>query len=238
MTRPDPSGQPGSLRGKLALVTGGSSGIGAACAEALAAAGAAVVATGRRFAAGDARVPGPGEIARVHLDVTDEAEVEARIAALPALDVLVCAAGQGTFAPIEHATAAELRAMLDVHVVGAFLCARAALRRMQPRRAGHIVAIGSHAAHHAFPTCGGYTAAKAGQLGLWRVLAAEARPANVRVTALLAGATDTPIWDDRPEFDRGKMLRPGDVASFLVALVTRPEIAVEEVVVTPPAGVL
>ena len=132
----------------------------------------------------------------------------------------------------------ELRAMLDVHVVGTLTCAREALRHMQPRRSGHIVVIGSHAAHHAFTDCGGYTAAKAGQLGLTRVLAAEARPYDVRVTALLPGATDTPIWDDRPGFDRSKMMKPEDVASFLLSIVSRPQISVEEVIVTPPAGVL
>src|SRR5215468_4886535 len=144
------------LLGKLAIVTGGSSGIGAACAQALAAEGAAVVATGARFAE------------------------------LPGLDLLVCSAGVGTFGPVIDARAADLRAMLDVHVVGTLLCAREALRRMQPRRAGHIVAIGSHAAHRAFTDCSGYTAAKAGQAGLMRVLAAEARPYDVRVTSLLA----------------------------------------------------
>jgi NAD(P)-dependent dehydrogenase (short-subunit alcohol dehydrogenase family) len=226
------------LLGKLAIVTGGSSGIGAACAHALAAEGAAVVATGRRFAGGSPRVPGPGEVVAAHLDVTDEAEVTARIAELPALDILVCSAGVGTFGPVIHAGAAELRAMLEVHVVGTLLCAREALRRMQPRRSGHIVAIGSHAAHRAFTDCSGYTAAKAGQLGLMRVLAEEARPHNVRVTTLLPGATDTPIWDERPEFDRGKMMKPSDVAGFLVELVARPALSVEEVTVTPPAGAL
>lgn len=226
------------LHGKLAIVTGGSSGIGAACAHALAAEGAAVVATGRRFAGGPPRVPAPGEVVAAHLDVTDEAEVTARIAELPALDILVCSAGVGTFGPVIRAGAAELRAMLDVHIVGTMLCAREALRRMQPRRAGHIVAIGSHAAHRAFPDCSGYTAAKAGQLGLMRVLAEEARPHDVRVTALLPGATDTPIWDERPGFDRGKMMKPSDVAGLLVELVARPGISIEEVTVTPPAGAL
>lgn len=225
------------LDGKYALVTGGSSGIGAACARALAAEGAAVVAAARRFA-GTASAPAFGAVSEAHLDVTDEREVSARIAELPQVDVLVCSAGTGTFGPIATASAAELRAMLDVHVVGTLACAREALRRMQPRRSGHIVVIGSHAAHHAFPDCGGYTAAKAGQLGLTRVLAAEARPHGIRVTALLAGATDTPIWDDRPGFDRAKMMQPADVARFLVELVARPEIAVDEVTVMPPAGVL
>jgi NAD(P)-dependent dehydrogenase (short-subunit alcohol dehydrogenase family) len=226
------------LLGKFAIVTGGSSGIGAACAQALAAEGAAVVACGRRFAPGPAARPALGQIVQAHLDVTDEDEVKARFAELPELDIVVCSHGTGTFAPVLRASVAELREMLDVHIVGSLLCAREALRRMQQKQSGHIVMIGSHAAHHGFTDCSGYTAAKAGQLGLARVLAAEARPYNVRVTSLLAGATDTPIWDDRPGFDRSKMMQPSDVAGFLVSIVARPNISVEEVVVTPPAGVL
>jgi len=226
------------LSGRFAIVTGGSSGIGAACAVALAAEGAAVVATGRRFARGPSRRPAFGEVVAAHLDVTDEAGVKARFAELPEIDVVVCSAGVGSFGPLINAGVAELRAMLDVHIVGTMLCAREALRRMQPRRTGHIVAIGSHAAHRAFTDCSGYTAAKAGQLGLVKVLAEEARPYDVRVTALLPGATDTPIWDDRPGFDRAKMMQPADVAGFLIAIVARPGISVEEVTLTPPAGAL
>ena len=197
-----------------------------------------MLACARRFAVAPVRPPGLGEVAFAHLDVTDEAEVKARIAELPELDLLVCSAGTGTFAPIVDASAADLREMLEVHVVGSLLCAREALRRMQAKRRGHIVMIGSHAVHHAFTECAGYTAAKAGQLGLARVLAAEARPYDVRVTTLLPGATDTPIWDDRPGFDRSKMMQPADVASFLISILVRPGIAVEEVTLTPPAGVL
>jgi NAD(P)-dependent dehydrogenase (short-subunit alcohol dehydrogenase family) len=226
------------LLGRFAIVTGGSSGIGAACAEALAAEGAAVVATGRRFARGPSRIPALGEVVQAHLDVTDEAEVQARFAELPALDIVVCSAGVGTFGPLLHAPVADLRAMLEVHIVGTMLCAREALRRMQPQRRGHIVAIASHVAHRAFTDCSGYTAAKAGQLGLVKVLAEEARPYDVRVTALLPGATDTPIWDDRPGFDRTKMMQPADVASFLISIVSRPGISIEEVTLTPPAGAL
>lgn len=226
------------LLGKLALVTGGSSGIGAACAAALAAEGAGVLACGRRYPAGPTRAPGLGEVVRAGLDVTDEAAVRARVGELPELDVLVCAAGVGTFGPIASAALADVRAMLEVHVTGTFLCAREALRRMAARRRGHIVVIGSHVAHRSFTDCGGYTAAKAGQAGLVRVLAEEARPYDVRVTNLLAGATDTPIWDDRPGFDRAKMMRPEDVAGLMIAILARPGIAIDEVTVMPPAGAL
>lgn len=226
------------LLGKYALVTGGSSGIGAACAQALASEGAGVLATGRRFAPGPAARPALGAVVQAQLDVTDEAAVDQRFAELPELDIVVCSAGVGTFGPIVNSSVADIRAMLDVHIVGALLCARAALRRMQPRRKGHIVVIGSHVAHRSFTDCGGYTAAKAGQLGLTRVLAEEARPYDIRVTSLLPGATDTPIWDERPGFDRSKMMRPEDVAGFLLAIVARPGISVEEVIVTPPAGAL
>ncbi|MGE0398731.1 MAG: SDR family oxidoreductase [Kofleriaceae bacterium] len=226
------------LLGKFAVVTGGSSGIGAACAEALASEGAAVLATGRRFDIGPTSHPALGQVAHAHLDVTDEAEVDRVLAELPELDIVVCAAGTGTFEPVINASTANVREMLDVHIIGVLNCARAALRRMQPRRRGHIVVICSHVAHRAFTDCGGYTAAKAGQLGLVRVLAEEARPYDVRVTAILPGATDTPIWDDRPGFDRTKMMKPEDVAGFLVSIVARPNISVEEVTITPPAGAL
>lgn len=226
------------LLGKFAIVTGGSSGIGEACAQALVEEGAAVLACGRRFPRGDVQLPVVGEVSRAHLDVTDEVEVKAVFAAVPNVDIVVLSAGTGTFAPVVRSAVVDLRAMLDVHVVGTLTCAREALRSMQPRKAGHIVVIGSHAAHHAFTDCGGYTAAKAGQLGLTRVLAAEARPFDVRVTAVLPGATDTPIWDDRPGFDRAKMLKPADVAGFVISVVTRPQVSIEEVTITPPAGVL
>ncbi|HVV87672.1 MAG TPA: SDR family oxidoreductase [Kofleriaceae bacterium] len=226
------------LLGKRAIVTGASSGIGAATARALAAEGASVIGWARRFTPGTGTMVEAGGVASWGVDVTDEQQVQAGFAAAGDVDVVVCAAGVSHFAPIHTAGVADLRAMLDSHVVGTFLCAREALRRMQPRRRGHIVAISSVAAREAFPECAGYTAAKLGQLGLMRVLAAEARPYDIRATTLLVGATDTPIWDDRPGFDRRKMMKADDVAGFLVAIVARPSIAVDEVVVMPPAGAL
>ncbi|HEY4055674.1 MAG TPA: SDR family oxidoreductase [Kofleriaceae bacterium] len=226
------------LLGKFALVTGGTSGIGAACAEALASEGAGVLATGRRVDEGPTAHPTLGQVAHAHLDVTDEESCARIVDAMPQLDLLVCAAGVGSFTSILTTKTSAVRAMLDVHILGLLNVARPALSRMQAKKAGHIVVIGSHVAHRSFTDCGGYTAAKAGQLGLTRVLAEEARPYNIRVTSILPGATDTPIWDDRPGFDRSKMMQPSDVAGFMISLVARPGMSVEEVTIMPPAGAL
>lgn len=226
------------LLGRCALVTGGTSGLGEACARALAKEGAAVVAAGRRGTPGPLVPPRGGQVVSTALDVTDEAAVMARLAELPQLDLLVCAAGLGAFAPVMRTSVAELRALLEVDVVGTFLCAREALRGMTERRRGHIVVIGSIAAQRPFVDCGAYTAAKAGQHGLAKVLAEEARPYDVRVSLIVPGATDTAIWDGRPGFDRARMMLPEDVASVIVSVVARSHLAIEELTILPPAGAL
>jgi 3-hydroxy acid dehydrogenase/malonic semialdehyde reductase len=226
------------LAGIRAAVTGGSSGIGLAIARTLAAEGAAVASFARRFTATALPALAGGRIAEVKLDVTDEAAVHARFAELHELDVLICSHGDGSFAPLATAKVADLRAMLEAHVVGTFLCNREALRLMRARRRGHIVNVTSTVVRDSFAECSVYTAAKAGQHGLTRVLAEEARADGIRVTSFQPGATDTPIWDDRPGFDRSKMMRSEHVAALLVELIARPELSVFELQVMPPGGAL
>jgi NAD(P)-dependent dehydrogenase (short-subunit alcohol dehydrogenase family) len=224
------------LQSKIAVVTGASSGLGQAIAAALAEAGAAVVGGARRFHAMDATLS-EGHVSEVHLDVTDEARVVKLFREVPA-DVVVNCAGHGSFGSFLETTVTDLRAMLDVHVVGAFLCAREALRGMRARGGGgHIVNVSSIAAHRTLAGSAGYTAAKEGLRGLTRVLTEEARP-DIRVTGLYPGALDTPIWDGREGFDRSHMMRPADLAALVVDFVSRPSISVEELVVLPPRGVL
>ena len=199
-------------------------------------AGARVIGGARRFSDMEPRCDQSGTVSEVQLDVTDEHQVRERFAAIGNIDVLVNNAGIGTFAPLWESSVADLREMLEVHVVGTFLCCREALRSMRQRGNGHIVNIGSVAATQTFSSCSGYTAAKAGQLGLSRVLREELRDANVRVTCVSPGAVDTPIWDDRPGFDRTRMIQAQDLAEFIVDIVSRPAMSVEEVLVLPPRG--
>lgn len=243
-----------ALNGRVCVVTGASSGIGAAVAAALATAGARVVGLARRFSppvsvsAGlpvIGELPAPGQVASVHLDVTDLAAVDARFGELVALaepvgglEAVVNAAGLGYFAPSLTTDIAELRALLEVHVVGAFACSQAALAAMKPHGRGCIIAIGSVAAVRTIADCAAYTAAKAGQLGFTRVMAQEARSYGVRVTTLVTGAVDTPLWNQRPEFDRDKMLSADSVAAVVRDIIARPDMVIDELIVTPPAGIL
>ncbi len=223
------------FEGKMCVVTGGSSGIGQAIAAALAGEGGRVVSVGRRFEQAElGELPGPGQVAERKLDVSDEAAVAALFSGLNQVDVLVNAAGDGWFDPVLDAKVEDLRCMLEVHVIGTFLCAREALARMNG--SGHIVNIGSIAARETFPASAGYTAAKMGQLGLGRVLTLEARERGALVTTVMPGAVDTPIWDGREGFDRSKMMSAADFAGLVLDIVARPGLGTAEVVVTPPGG--
>lgn len=228
-----------ALADRVCVVTGASSGIGAAVASALAAEGAAVVGFARRFTrpSVDER-PVAGRVLEVRLDITDEDRVRDRFAEIDHIDILINSAGSGTFAPLSSMTAAELRTMLDVHVVGTFFCCRESLRSMQRRRSGHIVNISSLAATTALADCSGYSAAKAGQLGMTRAMREEVRSYGIRVTSIEAGAVDTPIWDSRPGFDRSEMMAPEQVGTVVVDVVRRSEVTVEQLVIVPPRGVL
>ena len=225
-----------SLQGAICVVTGGSVGIGHAIAENFAQAGARVLALARRFSDTTVRVPPPGSVAQVQLDVTDEVAVKQLFAGLDRLDVLVNNAGTGVFDSVLEAQAEDIRGMLEVHILGTFLCSQHAIGVMRKTGAGHIVNVCSVAATQTFPHSAGYTAAKSGQLGLTRVLREEVREHNIRVSALLPGATDTEIWDGRPGFDRSKMIKPTSLASLVLDVVTKPELSVEELVVLPPSG--
>jgi NAD(P)-dependent dehydrogenase (short-subunit alcohol dehydrogenase family) len=185
------------LDGKVALVTGGGTGIGAAAAQRLAREGAAVVVMGRRREPLDAVAAEAGGIA-VAGDASAAADAERAVAAAVerygGLDVLVANAGGEGGGAAGEADDATWHAGLQANLTSCFVCARAALPQLVERR-GSIVIVSSIAALASGPRMAGYSTAKAGLLGLMRSLAVDYGPRGVRVNAICPGWVRTPMAD-------------------------------------------
>lgn len=230
------------LRGRTALVTGASRGIGLAIARALASDGARVAMLARGEQALRAAAADIGSLAiPLSCDVTDAAAVE-RVAGSVrdefggAPDVIVNNAGLFELARVEDTRADAFVRALDVNLLAPFLVARSFLGAMRARGSGHIVNIGSSADHTALPENGAYAASKWGLRALHQVLLAELRGTGVRVTLVSPGPTDTPLWDaitteGRPGFTpRSRMLSADAVADAVRFAVVQPDsVTVEEI---------
>ncbi|MEU9078546.1 SDR family oxidoreductase [Kitasatospora sp. NPDC004745] len=178
------------------LVTGCSSGLGRAVAEAAAAAGDTVIAGVRRpEALADLADRYPDRIVPVVLDVREPAHCEAAVGAavelLDGLDVLVNNAGNGLFGAVEEVGDAELRDQLETLVVGPWRLARLALPVMRGQGGGHIVNVSSLAGRMAFPGLAAYVTGKYALEGMTQALAVEAAPFGIRVTAVEPGGYAT-----------------------------------------------
>lgn len=176
-----------SLTGKTAVVTGGNGGLGLMIALGLKEAGARVIGAGRnpeKNAAAARQLDGC-----VQLDVTDAADVDSLFESVGPAEILVNAAGFALVGQSANVAPEEFRSVLEVHVTGSFLCARAAARRMHG--GGKIINIGSMYSQFGSPVAGSYAAAKAGILGLTRSLAVEFASRNIQVNAILPGWFET-----------------------------------------------
>jgi NAD(P)-dependent dehydrogenase (short-subunit alcohol dehydrogenase family) len=199
-----------SLDRKKSLVTGGSSGLGAAIAASLAEAGAKVAVNFRTDADGAANVAAAirekgGEALEVQADVSDPAAVAAMFQRIDeewgGIDIVVCNAGiDGEHMLSWEAEDSAWRRVVEVNLFGAFHCCREALKRMVPARSGVILTITSVHESIAWSGYSAYAAAKAGVSMMTKTLAQEAAPHGVRVLAIGPGAIKTPInrsvWGD------------------------------------------
>lgn len=229
-----------SLTGKVVLVTGGGRGLGAAVARHLAGLGAQVFAGVRRNV-GPAGGPKAGAVIELELDVDDEAAVLRAFDAIDRssgrLDVMVNNAGLAIWKSVETLTAADWQRTLSTNVVGAFLCAREAFRRMAVAGGGRIVHIGSIAATHAFVHNSAYAASKAALESLSASLNAEGAPVNVRSTLLRLGATATELTAQLGS--PADMLNADQVAALIGDLVAQPlHVRIDLCTVGLPKGVL
>ena len=230
------------------MVTGASSGIGAATARRLAEEGYDVVAAARRRDRLDALAAGVPAIRAVPLDVTDPASVAALAADLDDVAVLVNNAGGAIgVEPIEGAEPADWQRMYETNVLGVLRVTQALLPALERGAGGHIVVTGSIAGHLVYEGGGGYTAAKHGAAALVETLRLELNGRPVRVTEVAPGMVRTEEFSlvrlrgDQAAADRvydgvDQPLTADDIADCIAYVVTRPaHVNIDLLVVKPIA---
>lgn len=217
---------------KVAIVTGGASGIGLATAKRLGSEGARLVLVGRAQdkldqAAEQCRAAGAPDVWGSVCDVADEAQVAAAVRGtlerFGRLDVVVNNAGVMQFKPLEEQTGADWQHVLGVDLLGTFFFIKEAFLHMKP--GGTIVNVSSIHAVETSPLVASYAAAKAAVNSLTRSASLEGKPKGIRVNAVLPGAIDTPMLWDNPnvksgveKIDPADVGRPEDVAATIAYL--------------------
>ena len=202
-----------TLKGKHAVVTGASRGIGLAIARALLAQGARVTLMARDTVALEAAAAGLGDDTTWQAaDVTDAASVHAAFARAGTVDILVNNAGQAASAPFGRTDAALWQRMLDVNLTGTYHCIQAALPGMLDLGWGRIVNVASTAGLTGYRYVAAYCAAKHGLVGLTRALALEVAAKGVTVNAVCPGYTETDLVLDAVANIARRTGRSADVA--------------------------
>jgi 2-hydroxycyclohexanecarboxyl-CoA dehydrogenase len=216
------------LEGRIALVTGGAGGIGAATARRLAAEGA-------RVAVGDLDLGGARDVAgevdglAAELDVTDTASVGRAVTAvtdaLGPVDVLVNNAGTDRFAFFVNTDEALWDFVLAVNLRGVLACTHAVLRTMQERGGGVIVNVASEAGRVGSQGSATYSAAKAGVIGFTKAIARESARFGVRCNAVAPGPIETPLLNSAPEQlgELGARLKQGMIDATAVRRIGEPD---------------
>jgi NADP-dependent 3-hydroxy acid dehydrogenase YdfG len=246
-------GAMGELDGKVALVTGASSGIGEATAEHLADEGASVALLARRhdrLVELASRIESKGgEALPIEADITDHGKVEALVAQTKGqfggLHILVNNAGVMLLGPVDGADVEQWRRMIDVNLLGLLYCTREAVPVMRESGGGHIVNVSSVAGRQANLGSAVYNMTKWGVTGFSEALRQEALHSGIRVTCIEPGVVETELQGHNKDpavvealakfrDQIGDPLEAEDVARAIVYAVTQPDhVAVNEVLVRP-----
>jgi NAD(P)-dependent dehydrogenase (short-subunit alcohol dehydrogenase family) len=229
--------------GKVALITGASSGLGRGFALALARAGASVFLVARReekLREVVAEIAAAGGEAAYHVaDVRSVPAlfdlVDVLLARYKKLHILINNAGLGWRAPLQELTRSQIVETIETDLAAPIFLTQAALGALKRNAPADVVNIASIAGLQAFPEGTAYCAAKHGVVGFSRSLAEELKPDNVRVTAICSGSIDTEFFDRfRPTLERERMLQVEDaVRALMYVLSSPPRVMHGEIVVRP-----
>jgi len=220
-----------SLQGQVALVTGGSRGIGRAIARALVAEGAKVVITGRNearlsAACREIESAGPGKVESVPADVKEytdmERAVNAAVTRFGGLDVLVNNAGIGGFAEVAEMTQQQWSDVIGTNLTGVFNACHAAIPQLRRRDGGFIINISSLAGKNPFAGGAAYCASKAGLNAFSESLMQEVRFDNIRVSSVMPGSVATAFSSGDASKGAEWKIAPEDVAEIVIDLLRHP----------------
>jgi 3-oxoacyl-[acyl-carrier protein] reductase len=216
-----------SISGKVAIVTGGSRGIGLAIARALVGDGVQVAITGRNNAHLSSARPaieaaGPGAVETFQADVRRYDDmtrvVDATAARFGGLDILINNAGVGVFAGVAAMTPAQWSDVIDTNLTGVFNATRAALPHLQRRGGGFIINVSSLAGKNPFAEGAAYCASKAGLNAFSEALMQEVRYDNIRVSYVLPGSVATAFSSGDEAKGADWKIAPEEVADVVVNL--------------------
>jgi 3-oxoacyl-[acyl-carrier protein] reductase len=219
-------------RGKSAIVTGSTKGIGRAIAEALVREGMNVCVSARdadeiKQAVDELSGAGDADVTGAVCDVRDDEEVRALFehaaAELGGVDVLVNNAGVGLFGRVEEMSPEDFRAVLETNLFGVFYCCREAIPLMKKRGGGYIINISSLAGANPHPEMSAYNASKFALNGFSEALMQEVRQDKIKVSYVMPGSVNTAFGGDEPDESKSWQLQPADIARVVLDLLRHDE---------------
>ena len=215
------------LSGKVAIVTGGTRGIGRAIASSLVTAGVQVAITGRHQQDVAEAASQLGKAVGYVCDVRDYEQVKSTFARvieeLGRVDILINNAGVGIFASVESMSAEDFRAVLETNVCGVFYCCHEAIPLMKRRGGGYIINISSLAGANPHANMAAYNASKFGLNGFSEALMQEVRHDGIKVSYIMPGSVNTEFGGDEPSDAKSWQLQPYDVARVVMNLLEYPD---------------
>jgi len=220
------------LKGKVAIVTGGTKGIGRGIAEALVRENVNVCISARSRneideTVRDLRALGKGTATGIVCDVRIHAQIksllELTVLEFGGLDILVNNAGIGIFATVEEMSPEDFRAVLETNLFGVFYCCHEAIALMKERGGGYIINISSLAGANPHPRMAAYNASKFGLNGFSEALMQEVRHDGIKVSYIMPGSVNTEFGGDSPGEKNSWQLQPADIAKVVLDLLHHDE---------------